>query len=488
MSSQDSNRSPGVEWVSSATWYLNKRDCVAQPTDRYLQDMNTWLSNHVKDESAIRFRFSYTYHEPDIFIHQSRLEYVGGPLAALTREGFSEHENKVVELSEEDDPVTMTVIKDFLYGKHINIYDMRLCDTVRAVRASHRWQLDELVEVLCDSMICTNMLNGGEDILLAANVIRLPHLPPSFREHFWEEVGKNFDSFSHESDESNEEKPCTNNDVNVRLNPKFPDLWQLALEDDMVVRVIRLIIIHSIRITSEDLLTLILVYLEPRIKSDKEVCGLLGELEFDGEWWDSSAELDLVSNEKCSIRGTKLLVMAALRPNSNRMEWRTTLELNLVQQAMYEFRVDFEPTVRVPDDHKTRDWNYPGREENRENERRTFPVVLKISVFPDPDQTYVYLHWKGMRECVGDPNADVQVVASYWKAQKEGQKDLTSSTKPEYICSDVCKMGEKRELSKLNARFSTRCLNKYRNRADGSSWITLSLLVRKEVRSDEMDE
>lgn len=93
--------------------------------------------------------------------------------------------------------------------------------------------------------------------------------------------------------------------IEQRLNPLFPNLWELALAQDAVKHVLSDILDYS-NASEEDLIDLVLQYLEPRIEQDDDVTALiklLANVEY--EYVLRSPDVD----RTCSARAIRLFAL-----------------------------------------------------------------------------------------------------------------------------------------------------------------------------------
>lgn len=129
--------------------------------------------------------------------------------------------------------------------------------------------------------------------------------------------------------------------VEMRLCPGFPSLWSLALSHGMVGIALRSIIVHWEEY-AEDLLEVILKYLEPRIDDDGEVCDLMTLLDLNSLSYErllASRQID----RECSTRAMRLFAKTMLSPAVPRHEMRYAWKLCLSDQQDFVKDVFFSP-------------------------------------------------------------------------------------------------------------------------------------------------
>lgn len=143
--------------------------------------------------------------------------------------------------------------------------------------------------------------------------------------------------------------------VEMRLCPGFPSLWSLALSHGMVRIALRSIIVHWEEY-AEDLLEVVLLYLEPRIDDDGEVCALMALLDLDSLSYErllASRQIDL----ECSTRAMRLFAKTMLSPTVPRDEMRYAWRLCLSDQQDFVKDVFFSPDKCSFDHGAVRDSN-----------------------------------------------------------------------------------------------------------------------------------
>lgn len=169
---------------------------VLFPGNEYLNHFCHGYADYAQIDNVIVFTFPSHFSAPDSVVHESRLTWVGGPLAAMVTSGFQETSQKKVSLSEEDDPDTFSVIRDFLYCKRIRLRHRTLVQLLSVIRSAHRWALLELFEVTCRYICVCEMLPNANSVLTMVDAVRLPGVPLAFKEYFWKCAGLLFDGFS----------------------------------------------------------------------------------------------------------------------------------------------------------------------------------------------------------------------------------------------------------------------------------------------------
>lgn len=110
--------------------------------------------------------------------------------------GFQETSQKKVSLSEEDDPDTFAVIRDFLYCKRISLRNRTLVQMLSVIRSAHRWELLDLFEVILRHICIFELLTTATSVLTMVDAVRLPGIPKEFKDYFWRCAGLFFDGFS----------------------------------------------------------------------------------------------------------------------------------------------------------------------------------------------------------------------------------------------------------------------------------------------------
>lgn len=235
-------------------------------------------------DNLIQFEFSPPHTHEAIFVHQSRLEFVGGPMKALVTQDFKEKVLQKVSLSAEDDPETFAIIKDYLYCKNIGLFGKPVPLLVTVIRSAHRWELSDLFQAICRYVVQYDVLSDLRLASCLADVILFPDVPVMLKEYFWLRVAQYFDQ-SAPPEFRNNNLPtrlgnCTESDENVdtimkTLSPSFPQIWNLAIADRALPTLIQRILETTSRDINEALLRLILQHLEPRIQDDAVLLNLL---------------------------------------------------------------------------------------------------------------------------------------------------------------------------------------------------------------------
>lgn len=218
------------------------------------------------------FSFAKQYNSPDVHIHQSKLISAGGPLTALAERDFLEHASRAVSLSLEDCPLTIRIVRDYLYCHRINMQNIDIKALLNTISSVHRWQLIDLFRILCAFISKMCELKSVRAVLHAREVARLPDIPRSFKQFFWKSVAKNFHEIS-DFFASEENNP---------FEQPFPKVWDLALQHNMAasfIGYIREFVVHPRlgRGVHSYLLELVLIHLESRISDDEDLEQLINE-------------------------------------------------------------------------------------------------------------------------------------------------------------------------------------------------------------------
>lgn len=281
---------------SQDRWKVDAGSSLIYPSRAYVERVGQWYCDYRENDPVLRFQFQQCFTSGDEFVHRSRLKFQGGPFAAVIEGDFMEKNENMVVLPFEDDPDTFKIIRNFLYCKDIQLEGISITGLVRAIRSAHRWDLGALFEELCLYLQKKDLLGEDHplDVLRTVDVVSLPNVPFLFERYFWDCVAKNFDHFTESSDDaceddnSNRSHECAKKPeklgespevtlkllpVEQRLNPLFPKLWELAGES-WATSVLSHIAKNS-KVRAEDLMDLVLQYLEPRFEDDDDVLELI---------------------------------------------------------------------------------------------------------------------------------------------------------------------------------------------------------------------
>lgn len=262
-------------------WTLSLDFKVAYPTTSYTHRLNSFLWERDQDDPRVRFVFSNVYEAKPIHVHQSRLAFVGGPLAFAVANTQSANGIKEIYLDQSYHPVVFAVIKEFLYARPIKLLRLPLEKMLQAFSTAHQMEIPELVRCLCKAIRQCEMMSKAKDVVAAQNIATLSGIPYSFKVLYWDCVARCFDDFLSidvvNLDDPNSVGTQTSlyGSVETRLCPGFPRLWPLAVAEAMVQDVMYGILRFSKRNLTNGLLDLILQYLEPRLDEDSAVCNLL---------------------------------------------------------------------------------------------------------------------------------------------------------------------------------------------------------------------
>lgn len=241
----------------------------------------------------------------------------------MVNDSFSEGLTKEVRLCQGDDPESFQLL-----AKYLNVLDVEfggmsgasgVATLLALARSAHRWDLSELLGGVCMYLEKERLLRGTDELVEAANVVTLPGVDEAFVEYFWEEVGRQFGDFrmrngtrvyamdalggltTSKDDEGGEVG------LEIRVCPRFPMLWSLALEMKMERKVVKAAVERARGEVKEDLLRVVLSFLEPRMANETEVRELLRSF----EWRDWSYRVRVmrhgVLDAECSVRAMRLL-------------------------------------------------------------------------------------------------------------------------------------------------------------------------------------
>lgn len=233
-----------------------------------------------EDDRLVCFNLQQELNSVDVFIHQSRLKYAGGPLAALVTKDFAEKELRKVQLSEEDDELTFRIIRGYLYFQHVHLSFLTLSQLVNVARCSHRWGLTGLFEALGDYITQHCLLSDAAAVRTASVILSLPGVSERFAAYFWDCAGEHFDGFTHPRLEDHlDSSPNAGNgksgDSASLGVQSFCGIWDMALNCDALPRLVDRILCVARGDVIEQLLAWVLLYLEPRISRDDSVIDLV---------------------------------------------------------------------------------------------------------------------------------------------------------------------------------------------------------------------
>lgn len=311
-------------------WEIDdKNEWLAHPSPEYMRHLAEWLYEYRKTDIMIRFEFHPDFNSPDEFVHESRLVFQGGPFAALVERNFIEKNQKKVVLCADDDPATFKIIREFLYCKDVQLKNQSVDTLLRAIRSVHRWELKALFDVLLKSLRRTDYLGKKHPlwVLQAVELVSLPDVPRRFKLYFWRHVSKAFDHFTPEVKDIEPESyapmdfEATNDSpappdvvpelppIEQRLNPLFPNLWELAVEHGQATHILEYLVENS-DVPPGDLLDLVMHYLEPRMQHDKDILEMMMSVPKVGYFHIlKNISVDCA----CSVRALRLFCIAVLR-------------------------------------------------------------------------------------------------------------------------------------------------------------------------------
>lgn len=224
-------------------------------------------------DPLLHFKFHESHDAPDVFIHRSRLQWVGGPFGELVKERttMAEFENYSVQLCEEDDPRSFAVLRTAVYMTPVQL-EPGMDRMLKLAWAANRWGLWELFQGICFYFREDNVLGDVESLVKVAGLTELVDVPSSFVEYFWECVGRKLKLFGYDGAQSD----CL--PVEVRLCPRFPRLWEMAFSQNMVGIVLEYAKLDANAKLMERLLEMLLCYMEPKINNDWTFCKLLAQV------------------------------------------------------------------------------------------------------------------------------------------------------------------------------------------------------------------
>lgn len=333
------------------------------PKLEYLQSLCDWCASRRLPDPTLAFRFAPLYSAVDEAIHESRLLFAGGPLAALATRDFRERSERLVTLCEDDDPDTFAVIRQFLYGNEISLAGKAVHRLLAIASAAHRWELLPLFRGLCVFIVHHDLINNPDKLLSAVRTVALEGAPDEFRNYFWECTAGFFSELSVHSDPASQQHtPVRENTtldshahstsdttrepdfdistsaselqaypqpVELKLCPRFPGLWDLALAHKMLPFLILTIGHDASPQVKLDLLDLVMRYLEPLIPDEDDVLQLIELLRPDSMRQDYLLSRPEQAGRECSARATRILAKSLIAPSRPRYEmsfsWITCL-------------------------------------------------------------------------------------------------------------------------------------------------------------------
>lgn len=286
---------PSPQALHCDSWILGA-DCTRLYPGSLLEKRYLlFLANRISHDYLIRFKFL----QPgagDVLVHQSRLEWAGGPLAGLLNEYFKEGRNRIVKLSLEDDPVSFEHIVLFLYCQKVDFQFSSTTRLLELAKAAHRWQLSELLDGILEVIRRKDLLRQKSERFYASYLLKLDGIPKEFSSYCWAIIGTHFTEFWSVEDASGD------------------SLLDLAIEQDALATVFDSIS-HESKDNSAMIWKFTLTQIEPRVEDDDKmlallerlICGLMG---FDADFVEKG-ELDT----QISVRAMRLVWVANKRFN-----------------------------------------------------------------------------------------------------------------------------------------------------------------------------
>lgn len=334
---------PSTEWTVD-------HECLS-PSQNELIALQTWLSEREGDDLLVKFVFPQSGGST-ISILSSRLEFAGGPFAALLNVPFKEKQSREVTLSCDDNPETFQLIRSFLYKRKIAMTDgndsrsVDLQSIIRVILSAHRWQLDQLVTSLLTFIEISNMICDINDLL---QLIPVFQWPVCFSKHasnfFWFNVSEFYDKICEQPHKStsllvaNKEKnveTTANKAPHAAFDPPcplFPNLWPLLLSEPFstLYKFVQNIIVSD-SLNNNDAQRLLLGYLEPRIEDDDQLIELFSLLKFYDEHFRNILE-DKELYKNYSSRAIYFLSKVYHARNRNELTLRWDISLFKLEKA-----------------------------------------------------------------------------------------------------------------------------------------------------------
>lgn len=407
-----------MSWITKdelkSRWVLT--DNKLRPTVETAELYNEWLANRAGNDEVISFSFS----NPEtnrIGILSSRLEFAEGPFAEIPKRSNSKQRVKRTTLSEEDDPSTFGIIRNFLYMKSIPLPEIRQLEgletydvqsVVKIICAAHRWQLSPLFLGFARFVEINNILKTSEDVVIAAQFVELVGIPKDILTYFWTQVGVHyfsimttnpfvsFDELVKEEKASSPDKISRKFQDEIAKPEKFPDLWSLALSQGMVRSLIHTIVVvilsknyPSFKKSAEHrkFEWLVLGYLEPRISDDSEIMEVISQLRWPADYWKEFLQDPRILCEYSS-RAISLVARTLISPRIPRDEFRGSLEINLhIKTTLYMRRNFLFPVCQMS-------LNEYGRSRNSMNVNFDKAIFFTVILNHIPSGLAVQVNWK----------------------------------------------------------------------------------------------
>lgn len=249
-------------------------------------------------------------------------------MAVLVSANFRESAERLVELSDEDDPDSFAAIRAFLYACPVELDDRKHGAVFRIAAAAHRWQLHDLLQGICAYVVAFNLLDDEEALLCAVPVVALPAVAPSFVEVFWNLVGVSFSRFAMVHTEASH-ADAGEEHFNVRECPGFPGIWDLALSQSALPTLLRALTKTRNQDIQAQLLDMLMRDLEPRIDDDDTTLKLLEMVRPMSLRQRYLLDGARDAREDCSLRAHRLLARSLLEPSHGRYEMSFSWMVNV---------------------------------------------------------------------------------------------------------------------------------------------------------------
>lgn len=244
----------------------------------------------------------------------------------------------------------------------------------RLIICAAEWEMGELVTMVCALVVDGELLGQGEGVVEMAPAASLPDLPGAFLVYYWDCVARSFDEFRDSEGRAiqarrtaikEEEVICIVDDqpeeleevqlldeedqkrtAEVRICPRFPGLWSMALQQGMVLELIAGVVRYSQRQSIKmELMQVVLGFVEERVKDDEEVCEMIRRIRM------TDKELSGVLKSKMgaegfSVRAMRLLMRCLIERRAEGMRWRVRWKKRMrVLQGKDSFKkkVEFVP-------------------------------------------------------------------------------------------------------------------------------------------------
>lgn len=269
-------REPQPPESDEMRWVLLPNSWTLQPYDNQTENYEEWMRENFSNgyDPLIPFKFHESHNSSEVFIHRSRLQWVGGPFGELVKDSRTgvDFENNAVQLCEEDDPRSFAVLRTAVYMTPVQL-EPGVDRMLRLARCANRWGCWELFQGICNFFRRVNVLEDVEGLIKIADLTELNDMPSNFLEYFWECVGKRLRFFGFEEGLSMGQMP-----IEERICPKFPRLWEMAFSQNMVGIVLEHAKLEADEELMERLLEMLLCYMEPKINNNWTFCELLAHV------------------------------------------------------------------------------------------------------------------------------------------------------------------------------------------------------------------